>query len=183
MRRESVKKIRILGTVLFAAYLVLLVYLLFFAERYGRGADAGRHINLAPLREIRRFLNSRDTLGERAVFLNVYGNVLLFVPFGAILPVLHRHFRSFPVTFAYGFVLSVTVELIQYASCRGSCDIDDVLLNTLGCTAGYVIFSFEHDLNSIEDLSGLSIEDKWHNAELSAKRVSFYEDFMPTLLD
>ena len=49
--------------------------------------------------------------------------------------------------------------------------------------AGYVIFSFEHDLNSIEDLSGLSIEDKWHNAELSAKRVSFYEDFMPTLLD
>ena len=141
MRRESVKKIRILGTVLFAAYLVLLVYLLFFAERYGRGADAGRHINLAPLREIRRFLNSRDTLGERAVFLNVYGNVLLFVPFGAILPVLHRNFRSFPVTFAYGFVLSVTVELIQYASCRGSCDIDDVLLNTLGCTAGYVIFS------------------------------------------
>ena len=74
MRRESVKKIRILGTVLFAAYLVLLVYLLFFAERYGRGADAGRHINLAPLREIRRFLNSRDTLGERAVFLNVYGS-------------------------------------------------------------------------------------------------------------
>ena len=133
--------IMLIGTILFAAYLVLLVYLLFFAERYGRGADAGRHINLAPLREIRRFLNSRDTLGERAVFLNVYGNVLLFVPFGAILPVLHRNFRSFPVTFAYGFVLSVTVELIQYASCRGSCDIDDVLLNTLGCTAGYVIFS------------------------------------------
>ena len=58
MRRESVKKIRILGTVLFAAYLVLLVYLLFFAERYGRGTDAGRHINLAPLREIRRWRGS-----------------------------------------------------------------------------------------------------------------------------
>ena len=42
MRKEAVKKIRILGLVLFAAYLVLLVYLLFFAERYGRGADIGR---------------------------------------------------------------------------------------------------------------------------------------------
>ncbi len=141
MRRESVKKIRILGTVLFAAYLVLLVYLLFFAERYGRGADAGRHINLAPLREIRRFLNNRDTLGERAVFLNVYGNVLLFVPFGAILPVLHRRFRKFPVTLVCGILLSVIVEIIQYISCRGSFDVDDVLLNTLGCTAGYAVFS------------------------------------------
>lgn len=141
MRKESVKKIRILGTVLFAAYLVLLVYLLFFAERYGRGTDAGRRINLAPLREIRRFLNSRDTLGVRAVFLNVYGNVLLFVPFGAILPVLHRNFRKFPVTLICGILLSVSVELMQYISCRGSCDVDDVLLNTLGCTAGYVIFA------------------------------------------
>ena len=141
MRKESVKKIRILGLVLFAAYLVLLVYLLFFAERYGRGADIGRRINLAPLREIRRFLNSRDTLGQRAAFLNVYGNVLLFVPFGAILPVLHRNFRRFPVTLLCGILLSVSVEIIQYISCRGSCDVDDVLLNTLGCAAGYVIFA------------------------------------------
>ena len=49
--------------------------------------------------------------------------------------------------------------------------------------AGYIIFSLEKDLNTIKDLSGLSIEDKRHNAELSAKRVSYYEDFMPTLLD
>ena len=141
MRKEAVKKIRILGLVLFAAYLVLLVYLLFFAERYGRGADIGRRINFAPLREIRRFLNSRDTLGQRAAFLNVYGNVLLFVPFGAILPVLHRNFRRFPVTLLCGILLSVSVEIIQYISCRGSCDVDDVLLNTLGCAAGYVIFA------------------------------------------
>lgn len=49
--------------------------------------------------------------------------------------------------------------------------------------AGYIIFSFEKDLNTIEDLSSLSIEEKRHNAELSAKRTSCYEDFMPTLLD
>lgn len=141
MRRESVRRIRILGTILFAAYLVLLVYLLFFAERYGRGTDAGHRINLAPLREIRRFRNSRQTLGERAAFLNIYGNVLLFVPFGAILPVLHRRFRRFPVVLACGMGLSAAVEVIQYVTRRGSCDVDDVILNTLGCIAGYIIFS------------------------------------------
>ena len=71
----------------------------------------------------------------------MFGNVLLFVPFGAILPVLHRNFRRFPVTLLCGILLSVSVEIIQYISCRGSCDVDDVLLNTLGCAAGYVIFA------------------------------------------
>ena len=40
MKKQTEKRIRVLGTILFLAYLALLVYLLFFAERYGRGADA-----------------------------------------------------------------------------------------------------------------------------------------------
>lgn len=49
--------------------------------------------------------------------------------------------------------------------------------------AGYVIFSIEKDLNTIDDLTGLTIEDKRYNAELSAKRAKYYEDFMPILLN
>ena len=141
MKKETERRVRLLGGVLFLAYLALLVYLLFFADRYGRGADAGYRMNLVPFREIRRFLGSREALGKWAVFLNVYGNVLLFVPFGAILPVLHRRFRKFPVTLACGIFLSAAVEFIQFASRRGSCDVDDVLLNTAGCAAGYLIFT------------------------------------------
>lgn len=141
MKDETKKRIRFAGLLLFALYLALLVYLLFFAEYYGRAGDGGFRMNLVPLREIRRFLNNRETLGEWAVFLNVYGNVLLFVPFGAILPVLHRRYRSFPPVLLRGFLLSVAVEIIQYLSQRGSCDVDDVLLNTLGCAVGYLIFS------------------------------------------
>ena len=140
MNEKSKRHIRNLGGILFILYLALLVYLLFFAEHYGRGADTGYRMNLVPLREIRRFLDNRQTLGSWAVFLNVYGNVLLFVPFGAILPVLHRRFRKFPVTVACGFLFSAAVEAIQFATRRGSCDVDDVLLNTLGCAAGYLIF-------------------------------------------
>lgn len=140
MKDKTKKRIRILGIILFIAYLALLIYLLFFAEYYGRGADGGFRMNLVPLREIRRFLNNRQTLGQWAVFLNVYGNVLLFVPFGTILPVLHPKFRTFPAVILRGFLLSVAVEIIQYLSQRGSCDVDDVLLNTLGCVVGYLIF-------------------------------------------
>lgn len=48
---------------------------------------------------------------------------------------------------------------------------------------GYLIFSFEHDLNSIDDLCGLSLEEKMHNAKVSADHVVYYEDFMPSLLE
>ena len=49
--------------------------------------------------------------------------------------------------------------------------------------AGYIIFSFESDLNSIDDLVGLSTMEKRFNAELAAKRKCNYEDFMPIFFD
>lgn len=48
---------------------------------------------------------------------------------------------------------------------------------------GYVIFSFEHDLNSVNDLCGLTMEEKKHNAKVSADHVVYYEDFMPFLFE
>ena len=43
------------------------------------------------------------------------------------------------VTFL-SFLCSVTVELIQLVSKLGSCDVDDVILNTLGGLLGYIMF-------------------------------------------
>ena len=75
---------RILGAVLFVLYLVLLTYFLFFAEEMGRSPDvrAEYSYNLTLFKEIRRFLLYRNILGWRAVFLNIFGNVLAFMPFG-----------------------------------------------------------------------------------------------------
>lgn len=48
---------------------------------------------------------------------------------------------------------------------------------------GYVVFSFEHDLNSVDDLKGLTLEEKKHNAKVSSDNVIYYEDFMPFLFE
>ena len=64
--------------------MVLLFYVVFFAESMGRAEIAsGYKYNLTFFREIRRygrFLGQFDTLG-RIAFLNIIGNVLAFVPF------------------------------------------------------------------------------------------------------
>lgn len=125
----------------FLAYIAALVYFMFFAEILGRTDFSARYrYNLVPLKEIKRFLNNASTLGWVAVFANIGGNILAFMPFGFCLPLVSRHHFKFVATTLYTFGLSLTIELIQLVSKVGSCDVDDLILNTLGGILGYIIF-------------------------------------------
>lgn len=143
MKRETKKLIRQVGIVLFVVYMLLLVYLLFFSEEYGRAAQV-EHIyryNLKPFVEIRRFWSYRRQLGNIALFTNIFGNVLGFIPYGFILPVIWSRMRSgFFIIFS-GLALSLTVEVIQLITRVGCFDVDDLLLNTLGAAIGYFAFA------------------------------------------
>ena len=128
------KHIQSVSGVLFFLYLAVLIYFLFFADEYGRTPSLEMRYNLVPLVEIRRFLVYRKILGFRAVFLNVYGNIIGFLPFG-----LYR-------TVSVSFLFSCGVELTQLVTRRGSCDVDDVILNTLGGLLGYLLFALSRRL-------------------------------------
>lgn len=143
MKRETKKKIRILGGFLFFCYLLALIYFLFFAESYGR-APQGREYayNLYPFREIRRFWVYRERLGVFAVFANLAGNVIGFVPFGMILPVICPKTGTFFRIFLLSLEFSLCVEIIQLIFKVGSFDVDDMILNTLGGVIGYLLFRF-----------------------------------------
>ena len=65
---------------------------MFFAESFGRTADPQSEYayNLELFKEIKRFYTYREQLGFKAVFLNLVGNVVGFMPFGFFLPVVSR---------------------------------------------------------------------------------------------
>lgn len=142
MEKESRKRLfRGIEILLFTAYLIVLCYFLFVAERLGRTfADRVYHYNLMPLKEIRRFWEHRHTLGFWSVFLNLAGNVLAFLPFGVFLPRLFEKCRHFFLTMIFCFEFSLCVEIIQLVWKVGSFDVDDILLNTLGGVAGYLVY-------------------------------------------
>lgn len=142
MRHDTKKKIRITGLILFICYLLGLTYFLFFAEGYGRTVTNREYsYNLVPFLEIKRFWNNREIIGSFAVFINLAGNVLAFVPFGFFLPVLNVHARGILRMALFTFEFSLLVETIQLVSKVGSFDVDDLMLNTLGGILGYVIFA------------------------------------------
>lgn len=136
------KQIRLLCRVLFALYIAGLVYFLFFAEMLDRtGIERSYRYNLIPFREIRRFIVYADHLGPMAVISNLFGNIVIFMPFGFLVPILGRKKRNFWFTSLLSFALSLTVECIQLVTRTGCFDVDDIFLNTIGGILGYLVYA------------------------------------------
>ena len=138
---RNARIVRALGKVLFVLYIFFLVYFLFLAEWYGRtGTVEEYRYNLELFREIRRFITYREQLGMFAVFDNLLGTLLIFVPYGFFISMAAER-RGFFKTLFFSFGLSLCVELVQLATRVGSFDVDDILLNTIGGIFGYILFA------------------------------------------
>lgn len=139
--------------IVFVTYLLVLFYLLFLAETMGRGS-VGReyHYNLVPFQEIRRYWN---ILGKYEIgctiwkisVMNLFGNILAFMPLGYFLPKLISKCKNGFLTVLVCMEVSLCVELLQLALKLGCCDIDDLLLNTFGGLLGYLVYLLIHAIS------------------------------------
>ncbi|MBE5889937.1 MAG: VanZ family protein [Lachnospiraceae bacterium] len=134
----------IIGVCIFIVYLMFLFYFLFFAEAMGRGPKGEYRYNLTLLKEIKRFWNHIDIIGWKAFLLNVFGNVIAFVPFGFFFPMLMKKTKSILLTTLTGFCFSLLVESLQLCLRLGIFDVDDMLLNTIGTFVGAVVYAIAH---------------------------------------
>ena len=140
MSYKSKKRVRAIGKVLFILYVGFIVWFLIFSDWYGRTGEMQEyHYNLELFKEIKRFWDYREQVGYVAMFTNLFGNVLIFLPFGVFLPMASRY-RSFFSTLFAGFGLSLCVEVFQFVTRVGSFDVDDLLLNTIGGIIGHILF-------------------------------------------
>lgn len=140
MSYKSRKRIRIFGKILFILYVGFIVWFLIFSDWYGRtGVMQEYHYNLELFKEIKRFWDYKKQIGYLSMFINLFGNVMVFIPLGIFLPMASRY-RSFFTTMFAGFVLSLCIEVFQFITRVGSFDVDDLLLNTIGGVIGHIIF-------------------------------------------
>lgn len=114
------------------------------------------NINLIPLKTVLTCFNVKSTNLEtfKTSIINVLGVLLLYAPFGMVLPILYKKFRCFLSVFILTTGIIVAIELIQFLTGR-SADIDDYLLGIVGCSLGYLLFKLyqkkeAHKLSAIE---------------------------------
>lgn len=68
-------------------------------------------------------------------------NILLFVPFGYMLPCLFKRFqKALWAVVLVGFFYSLGTETIQLITHLGWFDLDDLLNNTMGCIFGVILY-------------------------------------------
>jgi len=131
----SAKRIAVLRVFAFVLYISLLIYLVLFSAEFGRVA-VSRNYNLKPFSTISMYFKHRKNVGELNFIINIYGNILAFIPLGYfIFRFQKRHLlRS---GFFIPLIVSGLIEISQYLLSVGSLDVDDLILNTLG---GFVMY-------------------------------------------
>lgn len=143
------RKVLISFTVLYSG---IMVYLLLFREPALTDepywGQVRTHFNLIPFRTIQLYLGllehpTRPWLMWLA-HVNLLGNVLLFIPLGIFPPLLHPNMRRFWKTILLAAGIMTTVELAQMLLLVGTCDVDDLILNTTGAALGYGLYRLLH---------------------------------------
>lgn len=109
----------------FIIYILCLFYVVTFQD-----VSWSSH-NFIPFREIFRY-----EFGTSLFFKNIFGNVILFLPFGIVIAKFVKT-KRISVALLIGLITSFSIEIIQFSIGRVY-DIDDVILNVIGCVLGFV---------------------------------------------
>ncbi|MCR5585434.1 MAG: VanZ family protein [Lachnospiraceae bacterium] len=73
-------------------------------------------------------------------WINVFGNIIIFIPAGIFIPMLSKRAKNILQTTVIGFGWSLLIELSQLFLFDRCSDIDDLILNTLGAFVGACIY-------------------------------------------
>ena len=136
---------------LFIIYCLLLINILFLNNEYRmRGFQnintfSKEHFetsNIIPFATIVEYIRGMilNNINTSIVIINFATNLLLFAPMGFFVPILFQSRIKNTKQFAIMIImLTLIVEILQFITYRGSTDIDDIILNTIGASIVYML--------------------------------------------
>lgn len=128
-------------------WLLAVMYLMFCGGlSYSYGGDYGqyllRHIELVPFESTQNYLDMLrlDRINPDIVARNIAGNIAMFVPLGFLLPCITDRFTKLKFTLSGAVLLAFVLEALQLLTLRGSFDIDDIILRSVGAMLGFAVW-------------------------------------------
>lgn len=150
MQLPRTTKSRGLAWLVFLAYFAALLIVVLFKNlrvlqlRFGSispvslGARVHHGSNFTPFTSIAYYLGGNPSTATAVE--NLAGNILVFMPMGFLLPIVLPKLQRMRQIAVISFVISLSIEVIQLLTGMGVFDVDDVLLNVLGATLGWLIY-------------------------------------------
>lgn len=111
------------------------------AHELGYWVTVRRYTNFEPLKTILPFVRMMKWFSLLDILTSqTVGNILIFIPCGLFVPYFRKKKRRLSDFFVSCLFLIMFIEITQVLSLFGSFDIDDVILNMIGCLAGYLVY-------------------------------------------
>jgi glycopeptide antibiotics resistance protein len=96
--------------------------------------------NLVPLRSIMPMIRSIQNHMSTWAIISLSANIIAFIPWGFMLPLIYQSLHKFAKFIATTLLFILTIELFQFVTMTGFFDIDDIILNSIGCAIGYFFY-------------------------------------------
>ena len=139
--------------ILFIIYCILLITILFLNNEYRMtgfeninintfSIEHFETINIVPFSTIIGYIKGLlfEDASMSIVIINLATNLFLFAPMGFFIPLLFKNkitnMKQFIILI---IIISLFVEILQFITYRGSTDIDDIILNTIGAIIVYIL--------------------------------------------
>ena len=154
---KSLLKINLI--IYFLVYIIMIFNLTLFDELYGRqgltriswnmemlNTYFNESFNIIPFRTIKLFINgfNNGIVSKHVFYENIYGNILAFVPFAFFIPLIFKKINKYYKFLIIMVIIVLQIEILQFITLSGACDIDDVILNLVGSSIAYLIFREKH---------------------------------------
>ncbi|WP_245980252.1 VanZ family protein [Peribacillus asahii] len=159
MQLEKNKKMFLF--IFLGVYISVLVYFMFFG--FGRP-------QLAVIREYRYsfipdsiplWLPKHFSIDIIKLWIFALGNLLAFVPFGILVPMVSKnHFKTYFKFISLFVFFILCMEIVQMVTYLGIFDINDIIVNTMGATIGFCSYKISERMNTLRKYlvsMGLSI--------------------------
>ena len=139
---KKYKLIRSTSAITLLAYLAFLAWRMFFYAyaNYHRAQSSNLEYNLIPFKTILNLLDNYNKYDFTFWIYNLLGNILVFIPLGVLLTLVTKR-DSIKNTLGISFLIILLAESIQLVTRVGVFDVDDIILNLLGCLAGHALGS------------------------------------------
>lgn len=101
--------------------------------------------NIVPFKTIDLFTSGyiRGIVSFKNFSINIFGNLCAFMPYAVFLPLMFKKMNKYINFLITMIIIVIVIELLQFITISGSCDIDDLILNVLGTSIIYFIFKIK----------------------------------------